>query len=63
MDLTQRAGVDWDALVADVRAKRLPHLEGHIYASLELPNVHFRMIQRSLEEFCFSKVRLPPPLI
>jgi hypothetical protein len=57
MDLSQRVGTDWAALVEDVQSKRLARLESHIAASLALPNVHYRMVQRSLDEFCFRQVR------
>jgi hypothetical protein len=57
MDLSQRVGTDWAALLDDVQSKRLARLEAHVAASLALPNVHYRMVQRSLDEFCFRQVR------
>lgn len=63
MDLSQRMGVDWTELVIAVRVGDVEQVE--TWAQLELrrsfPQSHFKIVQRALEEFLFSQVRLNHP--
>ena len=58
MDLSQRMGVDWNDLAADVKACRHERIENFATEELLRGDVHYRIVQRALEEFLFSQVWL-----
>lgn len=60
MDMSQRMGVDWHALIAAVRAGDVTAVEEYAKGELARPRSHFKILQRALEEFCFSHVRSHP---
>lgn len=56
MDLTQRMGVDWQVLAEDVVACRHDRVEEFAREELARGKAHYRIVQRSLEEFLFKQV-------
>lgn len=59
MDLRQRMGEDWTVLAECVRAKDVKAIQEYIDNALSRSRVHYRVVQRSLEDYCFSQVRVP----
>jgi hypothetical protein len=56
MDLRQRMGVDWTALATSVKEMDAQAVQDYIDNALSRSRVHYRVVQRSLEEYCFSQV-------
>jgi hypothetical protein len=57
MDLGQRMGVNWQILAECVRKQDVQGVVEYVNSALAQPRVHYRIIQRCLEEFCLSQVR------
>lgn len=62
MDLRQRMGEDWTVLANSVREMDVKAVEEYIDNSLKKSRVHYRVVQRSLEDYCFSQVSSTPLL-
>lgn len=58
MDLRQRMGEDWTVLANSVREMDVKAVEEYIDNALKKSRVHYRVVQRSLEDYCFSQVAL-----
>lgn len=57
MDLQQRMGVDWETLGAAVREGRVQPVESYATEALASGDSHYRVVQRSLEEYIFKQAR------
>lgn len=58
MDLSQRMGQDWQALAGHVRSREIAPVAQYLDHALSSATSNYRIVQRSMEEFCFSQVFL-----
>ena len=51
-------GEDWQALALHVRSLDVVRVTTFLKTALKSPSSNYRIVQRSMEEFCFSQVCL-----
>ena len=57
VDMEQRMGVDWTALITHVRQGNTEPVASYAARELEKKHTHYKIVQKALEEYCFSRVR------